>query len=95
METKRFEERFSAEVELAKIDYMDKVDEVRLATQARMPTGVSVWLRPIPVSVHPGLRGMGSRRIRLNVMVADPGGADVPERVRKALHLDEDVELPF
>lgn len=95
MDTKRFDERFATEAELARIDYTDKVDEIRLATLARVATGVSVWLRPFPVTVHAGLRGMGSRRIRLNVMVADPDGVDVPERVRKAMHLDEDAELPF
>lgn len=78
METKRFEDRFAHEAELALIDYTDKVDEVRLATLARVPTGVSVWLRPFPVNVHPGVRGTGIRRIRLNVMVADPEGPPCP-----------------
>lgn len=95
MDAKRFDDRFAHEAELALIDYTDKVDEVRLATLARVPTGVSIWLRPIPMIVPSGLRGMSSRRIRLNVMVADPEGAGVPERVREALQLDEDVELPF
>ena len=38
---------------------------------------------------------MGSRRIRLHVMVADPEAAGTLERVRQALHLDEGAELPF
>ncbi|MDR7273142.1 hypothetical protein J2X20_005827 [Pelomonas saccharophila] len=96
MQSKRFDERFVLEAELPTVDYTDKVDEIRLATLSRIPTGVSVWLRPIPVQqVHPGLRGMGSRRIRLNVMVADPEAAGAPERVRSAMHMDDDAELPF
>jgi len=96
METKRFDERFVPEAELPRIDYTDKVDEIHLATLARVPTGISVWLRPIPVQhVHPGLRGLGSRRIRLHVMVSDPEAAETPERVRQALHLGDEVELPF
>ncbi|WP_457324388.1 hypothetical protein [Roseateles sp. P5_E11] len=95
MEPKRFDERFVLEADLRGIDYTDKIDEVHLATPARVPTGLSIWLRPIPAQVHPGLRGMGTRRIRLHVIVDDPQKAGAPEQVRRALHLDEDAELPF
>jgi hypothetical protein len=63
---------------------------------AAVATGISVWERRALIA--DAVRGQGalkSIRIRLNVMVEDPEDPAAVERVRKALFLDEDAELPF
>lgn len=91
-----YDDRFVLEADLAKVNYTDKVWEVRLATMDHVPTGLSVWERS--VLIEDRNRGQGAAkvvRIRLNVMVE---GADSPEavdRIRKALYLDDDAPLPF
>lgn len=83
---------FVLEADLWKVDITEKVWEVRLATSDRFPTGQLVWERQA-LSADAG-RDDG-QRLRLNVMVKDPEDPDAVQRVRKALFLDEDAELPF
>lgn len=87
---------FFLEADLWKVDITDKVWEVRLATMDRAPTGLSVWERQVLIAdAVPGQGAPKGKRIRLNVMVKDPEDPAAVQRVRKALFLDEDAELPF
>ncbi|KQW43288.1 MULTISPECIES: hypothetical protein [unclassified Roseateles] len=91
-----YDDRFVREADVGKVDYTDKVWEVRLATMAAVPTGLSVWERQVLIA--DAVRGQGApktKRIRLNVMVNDPEDAAAVKRVSQALFLDEDAELPF
>lgn len=87
---------FFLEADLWKVEFTEKVWEVRLATMDRVPTGLSVWERQVLIAdAAPGQGAPKESRIRLNVMVNDPEDPAAVHRVRKALFLDEDAELPF